>query len=216
LTKTDKRSTKSHKTALIEKVRECIDKYDAIYVLSFENMRATKLKDVRQHFGGDANSNDRILLGKQTLMQIALGRTPEEEYSDNLRHVAKHLAGGDLGLLFTCKTDAEVRQYFESFVEDDYARAGHTAQRDVTVEASQLTHLPSSMMEPLRKLGLPVKLSTGTIKFRDDQESVTLCKAGEVLNVEKCKLLTQFGVKLAQFKVTLKCRWCKGEYEPIM
>lgn len=211
LTKTEKRSTKSHKTELIEKVRECIDKFDALYVLSFENMRATKLKDVRQHF-----RDDRLMLGKQTLMQIALGRTPEEEYSENLRSVAKHLAGGDVGLLFTCKTDAEVRQFFDSFIEEDFARAGHTAERDVTVEASQLTHFPSSMMEPLRKLGLPVKLTNGTIKFRDDQDSVKICKEGDVLNVEKCKLLTQFGVKLAHFKVTLKCRWCKGEYEAIM
>ena len=31
----------------------------------------------------------RIFMGKNTIAQIALGRTPEEEYKDNLRHVSK-------------------------------------------------------------------------------------------------------------------------------
>jgi hypothetical protein len=30
-----------------------------------------------------------MFLGKNSVAQIALGRTPEEEYKDNLRHVAK-------------------------------------------------------------------------------------------------------------------------------
>lgn len=31
----------------------------------------------------------RIFMGKNSVTQIAFGRTPEEEYKDNLRHVSK-------------------------------------------------------------------------------------------------------------------------------
>lgn len=30
----------------------------------------------------------RLFLGKNSIAQIALGRTPEEEYKDNLRHIS--------------------------------------------------------------------------------------------------------------------------------
>ena len=37
-----------------------------------------------------ADSNDsRFFMGKNKVMQIALGRTPEEEYKDNLRRVSE-------------------------------------------------------------------------------------------------------------------------------
>jgi len=31
----------------------------------------------------------RIFMGKNSIAQMALGRTPEEEYRDNLRHISK-------------------------------------------------------------------------------------------------------------------------------
>lgn len=35
------------KTKLVEVLREAIDEYKSIYLFSFENMRASKFKDVR-------------------------------------------------------------------------------------------------------------------------------------------------------------------------
>ena len=31
----------------------------------------------------------RIYLGKNSITQLALGKTPEDEYKDNLRHISK-------------------------------------------------------------------------------------------------------------------------------
>ena len=60
-------------------------------------------------------------------------------------------------------------------------------------------------MEPhLRKLGLPTRLHGGVVEVL--QETV-VCRAGDVLTPEQCKLLQLFGVKMATFKVQLIAAW---------
>ena len=207
LTQTDKVGTREHKTAYIQKVREAIDQHPTVYLFTFENMRSSKFKNVRLHFPG------RIFLGKNKLLQIALGRTPEEEYADNLRHVAKRITGGSVGLLLTSSPRQEVEQYFASLVEPDFARAGSVAPRSEMVTSRMLEEFPVSMMEQLRKLGMPVEIQQGKVVFRDGVEEFRICKEEEVLSVEKCKILKHFGIQLADFRVTLACRWEDGAFE---
>jgi mRNA turnover protein 4 len=209
LTKTDKRTTREHKTAYIQQVRESLDQHDSLYLFRYENMRSNKFKDVRLHFRSDS----RLWLGKNKLLQLALGRTPEEEYSDNLRHVAELLVGGNVGLLLTSRPRTDVESYFAHLVEPDYARAGTVTSREVLIRADQLVDLPVSMMEQLRKLGMPVDIKDGKVILRDGLDTWRLCKEGETLSAEKCKLLVHFDVKLADFKVNLVCFWSKGEFE---
>ena len=144
-------------------------------------------------------------------MQLALGRTPEDEQSDNLRHVSKHLTGPHVGLLCTSMPDTEVQEFFQKFQKEDYARGGDVAPREVQV--SDLEQFPVSMMEQLRKLGMPVAIKDGKIMFRDNEANYRICKQGEKLSVEKCKLLVHFKVQLVDFSVSLLCRWSKGAFE---
>jgi mRNA turnover protein 4 len=157
----------------------------------------------------------RIMLGKNKLLQIALGKTPEDEYADNLRHVSKHISAS-VGLLFTSKPRDEVLQYFENLVEPDFARAGTIAPRDVIITNDMLSNHPVSMVEQqFRKQGLPVKVSNGKIVLVDGRNDYKLCKEGETLSPEKCKILSHFGIKLSEFRVKLMCHWSKGEFEDL-
>jgi mRNA turnover protein 4 len=67
-------------------------------------------------------------------------------------------------------------------------------------------------MEPyLRKLGLPTKLDQGTVIML---APYTVCRAGEPLNSDQAKLLQLLGIKMALFKLRLRCRWSKdGEFQ---
>lgn len=129
---TDKRATRDHKSKYVEEVRMAIDDHDSLYLFSYENMRSTKFKNIRLHFRetDQKESSSRIYLGKNKLLQIALGRTAEEEYADNLRHVAKRVTGGSVGLLFTSRPRDEVESYFANLVEEDFARAGASWKRE--------------------------------------------------------------------------------------
>jgi len=223
LTKTAKK-TRDHKTNYIEMVREAIDANDRLYLFSYENMRSNHFKDVRLHFRGsssDKNSmsdeNDsssgtdgRIFLGKNKLLQIALGRGPEDEYSDNLHKLSKILSGS-VGVLCTNQSASDVEEYFAKLAVEDFARAGAIAPRSVSLTKEQVETHPVSMVEQFRKLGLPVEVKNGRVSFIGGREEWEVCKEGKELSVEQCKILVHFGVKLATFKIDLVCRWEREE-----
>lgn len=231
LTKVSKRATREHKTAYVQEVRDAVDSHDSLFLFSYQNMRSSKFKDIRMHFrpkgvnsssmDDDANADDaapsRIFLGKNKLLQIALGKTPEDEYADNIRHVSSEISES-VGLLFTSRSKKGVQKYFEDFVEPDFARAGCVAPRDVVITNDMLVNHPVSMMEQqFRKQGLPVKIDNGTIVLLDGMKEYKLCKEGETLSPEKCKALSHFGIKLSEFRVKLVCYWSKtGEFELLL
>jgi mRNA turnover protein 4 len=229
LTKTSKRTTRDHKAKYIQEVRDSIDQHDSVYLFSYENMRSSKFKDIRMHFrpkgasgGGDedemgdsegGSGGAKIMLGKNKLLQIALGRTTEDEYAENLRHMTKHITES-VGLLFTSQPHSEVEEFFANFVEPDFARAGFVAPRDVVLDNDMLASQPVTMLEQqFKKQGLPIDIDNGKLVLRNGKEEYKLCKKGEILSPEKCNALMQFGIQLSEFRVQLVCRWSKEEFE---
>lgn len=211
LTQTAKK-TRDHKAKIVQDIRDTIDNHKSIYLFSFENMRSNKFKNIRMHFRANKN-NSRIILGKNKLLQIALGRTPEEEYSDNLRHVAK-LVTGSVGLLITSLDRSEVADYFDKEVqEQDFARAGAVAPATVRITQEMVETHPVSMVEQFRKLGMPVEVQVGKVGFVGGIKEFLVCKEGDVLSVENCKILVHFGIQLSEFKVKLECLWEDGQFE---
>ncbi|OQR77558.1 mRNA turnover protein 4-like, partial [Tropilaelaps mercedesae] len=69
-----------HKEKLIKDVRHAVEKYNCLYIFSVENMRNNKLKDVREEWKGTS----KLILGKNKVLQVALGRSSENEIADNL------------------------------------------------------------------------------------------------------------------------------------
>jgi len=90
------------KEDLVQKVSEALDTYESVYVFKFDNLRASAIKDLRM-----LHKDDRYFLGKNSVMAIALGRSPEEEPRDNLHQMSKHLTGNS-GLFFTSRPRKEV------------------------------------------------------------------------------------------------------------
>jgi len=223
LTKVSKRANREHKSAYVQQIRDAVDNHECLFLFSYENMRSNKFKDIRMHFrsksdgmddDNDAAAPSRIFLGKNKLLQIAFGKTPEDEYADNLRHVSNEISES-VGLLFTSRSRKGVEEYFSELVEPDFARAGFVATKDAIITNDMLANHPVSMMEQqFRKQGLPVKIDNGKITLLDGMEEYRICKKGETLSPEKCKALSHFGIKLSEFSVKLVCYWSKtGEFE---
>jgi mRNA turnover protein 4 len=151
-----------------------------------------------------------LFLGKNKLLQVALGRTPEDEYSDNLHRLSNKLSGS-VGILCTDQDASSVERYFAKLRVEDFARAGTVSSETVTLSRSQVETHPVSMVEQFRKLGLPVEVNNGRVSFVGGREGHEVCKAGRELTVEQCKILCHMGVKLAVFRIGLVCRWEKEE-----
>ncbi|CAH2318376.1 mRNA turnover 4 homolog [Pelobates cultripes] len=205
LTKTAKKGLQA-KQSLIEELRKCVDTYQYLFVLSVENMRNNKLKDVR-----NAWKHSRLFFGKNKVMMVALGKGPCDEYKDNLHKLSKCLKG-EVGVLFTNRTAQEVKEWFDQFKETDFSRAGNKATHDVVLDVGPLEQFPHSMEPQLRQLGLPTALKKGVITLLSDYE---VCKEGDVLTPEQARILKLFGYQMAEFKVTLKAKWIAetGEFQ---
>uniref|UniRef100_A0A2I3G314 Ribosome assembly factor mrt4 n=1 Tax=Nomascus leucogenys TaxID=61853 RepID=A0A2I3G314_NOMLE len=172
------------KQNLIEELRKCVDTYKYLFIFSVANMRNSKLKDIR-----NAGKHSRMFFGKNKVMMVALGRSPSDEYKDNLHQVSKRLRG-EVGLLFTNQMD--------------YAIAGNKAAFTVSLDPGPLEQFPHSMEPQLRQLGLPTALKRGVVTLLSDYE---VCKEGDVLTPEQAHVLKLFGYEMAEFKVTIKYMW---------
>ena len=171
-----------------------------------DNMRNTFLKDIRQDWRGS-----RILFGRTRVMQKSLGRTPETAHRDNLDKLTDYMTG-DVGLLMTDEKPTVVREYFESFVKTDFARAGLVSPLEFTVPEGIVysrggalapeddVPMAHSLESMLRQLGMPTQLKNGKVVLSADY---TICKKGQTLDGKQTRLLKQFGVACADFKIQL-------------
>jgi len=190
----------ARKTELVEEIRELVEEYSHVYVFDLVNSRTALLKQVRAEFKDEG----RFIFGKSKVMQVALGRTEEEALRPNLDKLGKKLSGSTCGLFFTNLSAAECKKRFKAISELDYARSGFTVSRTVELKAGPIIGQPSSMLEPLRDLKLPVVLKKGIIELERDHIA---CSAGDVLTVEQAKVLKLFGIMLSEFRVRLLWRW---------
>lgn len=215
-----KKPSKEINAALFELVQEAVDTYQHIFVFSVDNMRNTYLKTVRQHF-----SDSRMFFGKTKVMAKALGLTDAEEHAPGLHKLSKYLQGS-VGLLLTNREPKEILEYFEGFVEVDFARAGMEATRTFTVPAGvvystggeqpaeQDVPMPHSLEATVRKWGMPTKLDKGKVICL---EPYTVCKEGKTMDSNQTALLKMFGIATAEFKVQVLAYWsaASGEVEEV-
>ena len=87
---------------------------------------------------------------------------------------------------------------------EDFATAGTKAAYTVFLQkgTEALDGYAHSLEPQLQQLGLPVKLNFQKIELLSD---VYVCREGQTLNVEQCKILKILGHKMANFKLTLLC-----------
>ncbi|WRT67171.1 uncharacterized protein IL334_004137 [Kwoniella shivajii] len=211
LSKTPVRSTKASKQALVNEIRATIDKYDHLWVFSVGDMRNDGLKEVRAQWRGTG----RFFFGKGKVMAKALGETAETEYQEGLSNIAKRLHG-QIGIFLTSHDVNETVDWFESWSKKEYARMGARATQDITLpegpiltpynESGSGDPFPHSMEPQLRALGLSTSLVRGVPSLNNPH---LLCRKGEKLSSEKCRILKLLAVQMAEFRIHLGSRWSK-------
>lgn len=205
LTKTQKKG-RARKESIVDEVRQAADSFTSCYVFTAENMRNAALKEVRQRL-----SSSRIFFGRTKLLSAALGRTPAEEHRDALSEVSQRLLGCEAGLIFTNESDERVHAVLDETQVAEFARSGAEATEDVELPEGPMANFPHNMEPYLRKLGLPTRLVNGVVTLAT---SHSVCSAGQTLDSDQAKLLQLLGIKMAVFKLSLRCRWSNGDFEP--
>mmetsp|Transcript_4168 Transcript_4168/g.6761 ORF Transcript_4168/g.6761 Transcript_4168/m.6761 type:complete len:232 (+) Transcript_4168:16-711(+) len=199
-----KKVGRERKEAIVEDIRDNVDDYKHLFVFCVHNMRTEKMNRIRAQF----RDTSRIYMAKNKLMQIALGRTPEEECKQNISAVCDHIIG-KCGIMLTNSDKQEVLDYFAEMAELDFARSGFVATQEISFDEGPLPQFVHTMEPYLRKLGMPVKLNRGVIEL---EQSFTVCKKGETLTPDQAQMLKLMNIKLADFKITLTCHWSDGKF----
>ncbi|XP_027163210.1 mRNA turnover protein 4 homolog [Coffea eugenioides] len=204
LSKTKKKG-REHKENIVNSIREAIEKYDSVYVFTFENMRNLKFKEFREKL----KSSCRFFLGSNKVMQVALGRSVADELRPGIHKISK-LVRGDSGLCFTNLPKEEVQRLFNEYEEYDFARTGTLATEKVELNEGPLDQFTHEMEPFLRKQNMPVRLNKGVIELLSD---CVVCEEGRPLSPESARILRLLGIKMATFRLHLTCRWSSEEFE---
>ena len=114
---------------------------------------------------------------------------------------------GQVCILFSNKGKEAIEKRFKEMEEshEDFATAGTKAAYTVhlTKGTEALDGYAHSLEPQLQTLGLPTKLNYQKIELLSD---VYVCREGQTLNVEQCKILKMLGHKMANFKLELLCQ----------
>ncbi|XP_033331513.2 ribosomal protein LP0-like [Megalopta genalis] len=192
LTKTSKKGLVL-KQQIVEDVRNCAEKYASIFLVSVHNMRNNKLKDLRAEW-----KDSRYFFGKNKVIALALGKSPETEVAEGLHKLSEALRG-QCGLLFTNRPKKKVLEWMESYEEADYARSGFIVDETIVLPKGPLPEFAHSIEPHLRQLGMPTALQKGVVTLIKEYK---VCKKGQTLTPEQARILKLLDKPLATFKLT--------------
>lgn len=183
----------------MEKIRQCVGKYKNIVVYKYQNMRTNLMKGVKDSWSKDS----KFLMGKNKVVQVALGKTTDDEIKEGLSLVSACLAG-ERGLLFTDRPVKEAVKELKAVSQDEFAQAGQVASQSFILEKGMDIDMSGAIEPYLRKLGLNTSLVNTQIVLN---ANFVLSQEGKPLNPEQCKLLKLFGKKLAKFTILPVATW---------
>lgn len=200
LTKTERKGLQ-WKQQIVEDIRNCAQKYPNIYVFSVQNMRNNLLKELRSEWKKDA----RFIFGKKRVMQLALGKSPDDEIETDLHKLSERLRG-QCGLLFTNRDENDVLEWSKQYSALEYARSGFIATETITLPEGPLDDFSHAIEPHLRSLGMPTKLNKGVVTL---YKEFNVCTEGKVLTPEQARILKLIAKPMATFKLEIKCSWSR-------
>src|SRR3990167_7457490 len=112
LTQTKKQIGRRVKEEQVEEIRAMADQFKHIFVFTTQNMRNSKLKELRETL----KPNSRIYFGKASLSRIALGKDKTDAYKDNTEKISEQLKGS-CGLLFSNEDPEILKEIIEQYQE---------------------------------------------------------------------------------------------------
>lgn len=83
------------KSTIVESIHKLLDDYKYCYVFKHKNMTNVPLQELRHYW-----KSSKFVIGKNKVMQVALGKTEDDSYKENSYLIGPFLKGNS-GLFFT-------------------------------------------------------------------------------------------------------------------
>ena len=104
LTKTKKSVLLDKKSLFVEKLQGLVDKYSYVFTFTYKNMTTLAMQSLRHYW---QEEQSQFLLGKSTIMQVALGRSEDGTYKPHTYKLSDTIKGNS-GIFFTNKSPESV------------------------------------------------------------------------------------------------------------
>ena len=133
-------------------------------------------------------------MGSNKVLQVALGKGPEDEQREGLHQLSAHVRG-HAGIVMTNLRKEDLEKALEKYKVSDYARTGSLAPETIVIEEGPVHGPNGGLMEhtrepTLRRNGMPTKLNRGVIELLADH---VVCREGEHVSPQAAILLRLFG-----------------------
>ncbi|KAG6837230.1 60s acidic ribosomal protein P2 [Arthromyces matolae] len=185
-------ATRAEKQIYFEKLKELLAKFPSIFIVNVDNVGSNQMHQIRVALRGKGV----VLMGKNTMVRRALRTVLAEnpQYERLLPHVK-----GNVGFVFTDKDLKEVREIIVANKVAAPARAGAFAPKDVIVAATN-TGMEPGKTSFFQALGIPTKISRGTIEIVSDVKVVT---AGTRVGSSEATLLNMLNISPFTYGMTV-------------
>ena len=198
LPKVKKKGVNDKKVKLVKRIHKYLKDYKYCYVFTYKNMTSMSMGALKNYF-----SESIFLIGKNKVMQFALGKNTDEEPKENSIKLEKYLKG-NCGLFFSNENPEKIIDYFKEYQSPYYGNVGTISNQTIILNRGfdeRLNDFPPSMESQFRQLGLNVKLDGGKFYLLDE---FVVCEKGKPLNPSQSKMIKHLGIYMDQFKITIK------------
>ena len=198
LSKVIKKGAMEKKERQVKNVHKYLKEYKYCYAFTYKNMTCLAMNSLKEYF------NDSVfMVGKNHVMQVALGKTEEEEAKKGSSKLNSYLKG-NCGLFFSNKEPDDIISYFNEYKCPYYGNSGSISNQTLILKKGYDEHLqdfPSSMESQFRQLGMNIKVDNGKFCLLDNY---VVCQKDKPLTPEQSKLCKHLDIQLDEFKIYIK------------
>ncbi|XP_036610815.1 60S acidic ribosomal protein P0-like [Trichosurus vulpecula] len=183
---------------------QLLDDYPKCFIVGADNVASKQMQQIRMSLRGKAV----VLMGKNTTMHKAIREHLENNPA--LEKLLPHIQG-NVGFVFTKEDLTEIRDMLLANKVPAAAHADAIAPCDITMPA-QNTGLGPEKTSFFQALGIPTKISRGTIEILSD---VQLIKTGDKVGGSEATLLNMLNISPFSFGLIIQQVFDNGSiYNP--
>lgn len=185
-------ATRAQKELYFQKLKDLVAKYPSIFVVNVDNVGSNQMHQIRVALRGKGV----VVMGKNTMVRRAL-RSILGEYPQ-FERLLPHVRG-NIGFVFTSGDLKEIRDIITANKVAAPARAGALAPKDVIIPGGN-TGMEPGKTSFFQALGIPTKISRGTIEIVSDVQVVT---AGTRVGPSEATLLNMLNISPFTYGMTV-------------
>ncbi|KAI8901102.1 ribosomal protein L10-domain-containing protein [Globomyces pollinis-pini] len=188
------------KELYFSKLYSLLDEYKTVFVVNVDNVGSNQFHQIRQSMRGQSV----VLMGKNTMVRRALRNAMAENPSyERLLSTVR----GNVGFIFTKGDLKEVRASILSNRVKAPAKAGAFAPNNVVIPAGN-TGMEPGKTSFFQALGVPTKISRGTIEIINDVDIIT---AGSKVGASEATLLNMLNISPFTYGMTIVSIYDNGQ-----